>query len=627
MRLNTKIMLPIAVILIFIFLVFFYLVLGLYKKGALITTQNNNYERLTELSQRLAAEQEKTEYSLLLYLINKDPKALEDIRQSDNAKDSEVDAAKTYIQNEELRKLLADYVKSRDSISIYRDKLVSDINSGDNNSINTSYGEWHKRTDIIREKIKAFNDSNKKYLSKNTEFYNDIISEFIFTTAVVLIIVPFALMAFYYYIKRHVTNPLIRLTRFVSKQNKKATNLNFEYDQSRVDEIGVLNKKFTEMSERIRNSQSELETQVMERTAELSKKNSFSDAVISSVGDALLVVDNDGKITLVNQAFEDVTNFTKEEAIGNKFYDLVEAYYEDGTMLSENERLISRARDGLDSRYTMENQVYYKRKNGELFPVAGIASAIKVEGEFVGGVIVFSDITKIKQMEKAKSELVSMAAHQLRTPLSSIGWYIELLESSEDNLTSNQRNYINQISKGNYRMVEMVKSFLDASRIELGTIKLEKEEFDLLNIVEEEIKEQAQKAIEKNMNIKFTPDRGVPKVFGDRNKIRMVIQNLISNSIKYSREGGVVDISVKNKDNNKIIFRIEDRGHGIPEEDQQKVFSKLFRSDNIKDIGVEGTGLGLYIAKNIIERSDGKIWFESRENIGTIFYIELGSNQ
>ena len=111
--------------------------------------------------------------------------------------------------------------------------------------------------------------------------------------------------------------------------------------------------------------------------------------------------------------------------------------------------------------------------------MAGIASAIKVEGEFVGGVIVFSDITKIKQMEKAKSELVSMAAHQLRTPLSSIGWHIELLESSEANLTSNQRNYINQISKGNYRMVEMVKSFLDASRIELGTIKLEKAPFPL----------------------------------------------------------------------------------------------------------------------------------------------------
>lgn len=228
---------------------------------------------------------------------------------------------------------------------------------------------------------------------------------------------------------------------------------------------------------------------------------------------------------------------------------------------------------------------------------------------------------KLEETDQAKSEFVSLASHQLLTPLTTISWYIEtLLSGSVNGLSEKQKEYVKNIYNTNHNLVDIVRALLDVSRIEMGTFYIKPQPVNIVETVESVLDELAIRIKEKKLEIVKDFDLSVPIMDMDPQLTRIIFQNLLSNAVKYSPDNRKVIINIKKREQD-VIINISDNGYGIPEELQKKVFSKFFRAYNIKEKVPEGTGLGLYIVKSIIDNSGGKIRFESEENKGTTFYI------
>jgi signal transduction histidine kinase len=233
-------------------------------------------------------------------------------------------------------------------------------------------------------------------------------------------------------------------------------------------------------------------------------------------------------------------------------------------------------------------------------------------------------VGQMARVNKMKSDFVSVASHQLRTPLSAIRWEIELLLSkNKRGLNERQKKSLETISDLSHRMAKLVNDLLDVTRIDQKRLVLRKEMINVVSIIEKTVEEISPIAKVRNINIVFNAnEKRIPKVLGDPDRVKLVVDNLISNAVKYVVKRGKIEIKAVRKDN-FVVVSIRDNGVGIPEEQQNQVFEKFFRSDNIVKYQTEGTGLGLYIAKNIIEQNGGKIWFQSIENVGSIFNFSL----
>jgi signal transduction histidine kinase len=237
--------------------------------------------------------------------------------------------------------------------------------------------------------------------------------------------------------------------------------------------------------------------------------------------------------------------------------------------------------------------------------------------------IITNSFEKLAEANRMKSEFVSIVSHQLRAPLSNLAWAIELLMSGRlGKIEEQQVEYFKILKENSDRMKDLVKDLLIVSRIESERLFLKREEFSLEELVKEIIKEFEPFAKASNCQIEFSFEENLPKIFGDRYQIRQVIENLLDNAIRYTKGKGKVKIRIK-KEKKFVRFEIEDNGVGIPKEDQKFIFQKFFRASNVLKYKTQGTGLGLYISKAIIERSGGKIGFKSKEGVGSTFWFKL----
>lgn len=243
----------------------------------------------------------------------------------------------------------------------------------------------------------------------------------------------------------------------------------------------------------------------------------------------------------------------------------------------------------------------------------------------ISGSMIVSSFERLAWVNKTKSDFVSIVAHQLRSPLSSLRWSLELLgDEKTGHLSEKQKEIFEIVNKSNKRMIDLVNDLLNVCRIEEGRLKINPQEISLEEIVESVVKELLPLAKEKKVNIVLEKEKNLPLVYADPERIRMVIQNLIDNAIKYSKkEGGKVKVSLL-KENNQIKFTVKDNGIGIPAILQKRVFEKFFRAKNYPpQREISGTGLGLFIAKGIIKMSGGEINFQSKEGKGSTFWFTL----
>ncbi len=359
------------------------------------------------------------------------------------------------------------------------------------------------------------------------------------------------------------------------------------------------------------------------------QKTAIDEAVLESIGDGLVVMDKSGIITYVNPALERMVGWTADEIVGNSIVDTLILQNEKGEQVSYNEEVLSKVLAGGIVVADLTNPFYHVRKDKSRFPISTTVSPILLEDGIIGAVMTFRDITKEKEIDKTKTEFVSLASHQLRTPLSTINWYTEMLLAGDVGvLTEDQERYLKEIYRGSQRMVSLVNALLSVSRMDLGTFVLEPEPTDFIRLIKNVIQEQQFHIERKKIKIATTFPDTLPLIHADSKLLSMVVQNILSNAVKYTPDNGDIALLLAlAPDKKKILLTITDTGYGIPKNQQEQIFTKLFRADNVREKETEGTGLGLYIAKTIIDHSEGKLWFTSEENGGTTFFLELQTTE
>ena len=245
-----------------------------------------------------------------------------------------------------------------------------------------------------------------------------------------------------------------------------------------------------------------------------------------------------------------------------------------------------------------------------------------IGGKGTGGSVSMFDITEQKAIDRVKTEFVSLASHQLRTPLTAMKWYGEMVLQSADPLTQKQRGYIEKIYEGNERMIELVNLLLSASRLELGSLTIDVEHVDPTKHVKQTLEEMALHIEEKKLHIIENYQGDATNYYTDKKLMQMIVQNLITNAIKYTGDGGEVRIFMEFT-NDHLHFKVEDTGMGIAPEEQDKIFTKMFRAENARLKVTDGTGLGLYIVKEAVGALSGEIGFTSELNRGTMFTVTV----
>ena len=244
-------------------------------------------------------------------------------------------------------------------------------------------------------------------------------------------------------------------------------------------------------------------------------------------------------------------------------------------------------------------------------------------------IITFSIVRSMDGLAEAsrlKSEFISIVSHQLRSPLSNLKWALEvLIDRRFGDLSQKQEEYLKIVQENSGRMGELITELLMVSRIEQGRLPLNKTKFSLAELTKQVIDELKLLAEASNIVIKFEAPDSLPLAFGDIQMVKVVVENLLDNAIRYIKGKGDIGIKIKNT-GGILLFEIKDTGVGIPENDQHHIFQKFFRSQNALKYQTQGSGLGLHITKSIVVKSGGKIWFKSKEDEGTTLWFTLPTN-
>jgi PAS domain S-box-containing protein len=381
---------------------------------------------------------------------------------------------------------------------------------------------------------------------------------------------------------------------------------------------------------------------VEEQARSLEESNAKYDVILNSIGDGLIATDEKGIVEFINHKAIKLLGINRTDIIGQPLNACVLTKDEQGHIIQNKDRVVSRVlRDGepITLNQTSKEKQYLVRGDETTFPVAMAVTPVKVFDQLRGIIMLFHDMSDEEAVDRAKSEFVSLASHQLRTPLNVISWYVEKLQSEKrGKLNEHQSDYLQEIGTNNKRMIGLVGDLLNVSRIELGRVKLKYVNVDLLELIDQLIKEVQPIISEKKLH--FTKDIRPEKatiVNGDISVTTVIVQNLISNAIKYTPEKGTVSLQLTTVMDGDILdkehqfaapfegclLKVADSGVGIPQAQQEKIFSKLFRADNVQEMDVSGTGLGLYVTQSFVEALGGRIWFESTEGNGTTFYVYL----
>lgn len=333
-------------------------------------------------------------------------------------------------------------------------------------------------------------------------------------------------------------------------------------------------------------------------------------AVINNLTDGLLIFDKESRLSLINFQAENFFDLKSRDIIGRRVSELI--------TFPTLKPVFSAVGEDLERIFRKEIQI---KKNLTLE-----ASIVRVGGEkeTSGILMVLHDITREKTIEEMKTEFVSLSAHQLRTPLSAIKWTLRmLLDGDAGSLGEEQKDLLEKSYISNERMISLINDLLDVTRIEEGRYLYKPSLNSIEEVVQFVLSSYKEEFEKKQLKFRLVkPEKRLPQVLVDVEKIRVVLQNLLDNAVRYTKPGGEVTISLKD-DKKEVEVQVRDTGIGIPEDQKGRVFTKFFRAANVMKLDTEGSGLGLFIAKNIIEAHSGKIWFTSEEGKGTTFCFTL----
>lgn len=408
-----------------------------------------------------------------------------------------------------------------------------------------------------------------------------------------------------------------------------------------IDPLWQLIGRFTELSVIafiLYGSSKEINARMFEQQLTEDEKNKLRETVerekniIGSIEDMVVAIDIHGNIILTNTSFQKFIGKSADEMMGTYYQDVftVHKCY----MLGERKDIVDileSERNTLLPKHTTEDEeVEYKlesHKDSKLveFTVSPLHDADSNKEE--GIVVVFRDVSEKQQLELMKLDFVSMAAHELRTPITTIRGYIHALkEEMWNELEPDKRMYINRTEMAALQLVTLVENLLSVSRIERNSFTVETRETNWVNFIKQKVEEYEPRAFERGLNMTFVePETDIPMAIVDPLRIAEVINNLLNNAISFTMQGNI-EVSIEHDmENNMIVTHVKDTGQGIPEDAQNHLFEKFFRVSGTLQEGSKGTGLGLYISKHIVDMHYGHIWVQSKLNEGSVFSFSVPS--
>jgi len=344
------------------------------------------------------------------------------------------------------------------------------------------------------------------------------------------------------------------------------------------------------------------------------------EALLASIGEGVVATDEAGTVTRVNKVALKLLGMTEKDVLHKHFLNVFTAVHDNGTPIDAFDRPIVKA---FQTGKSVSARTLYQQKSGNLLPVYLTVSPILFKGRPIGAIEVFRDLTDEIESDKLKSDFISIASHQLRTPLSAINMYsLMLRDGLAGELTSSQLSYIETVLTSVERMNTLIDTLLNITRIEAGNIKLKIQLARIDDLAREILTEFKPSAEQKQIKLTSDIPATMTPVRTDGLLVREVCSNLLSNAIKYTPEGGAVHLALE-ESRKEVLWSVKDTGYGIPEIEQKNVFLKFFRAENIVGKDVSGTGLGLYLIKNLAESLGGDLWFESKENVGSTFHFSM----
>lgn len=385
----------------------------------------------------------------------------------------------------------------------------------------------------------------------------------------------------------------------------KAGDLNQQSKVNTKDEIGEMSVEFNNMTKRLQQyEQSTLGNLLAEKNKSL--------AIVKSISDPLIVLDPDFRVILMNNAFERIFSVSEEGLINKHFlegirngeiFDFISNTFKSG---SETKHKIFL--------FKVDNADYY-------FNI--IVTIVKDNNANLSGMIaIFQNVTQLKELEKIRTDFIATISHEFKTPLTSIMMGTDvLIDEGLGQLNNDQKQFIQAIREDSDRLAKLVNDLLELTRIESGKAMFKLKEYNISDIAECSMKPFYQLAEQQDKILYFNCDDDLPRVIADFEKITWVLNNLISNALKYTNAGDEISVTAL-KEENLIYVTVKDTGTGIPQEYTDKIFEKFVQVKD-GDFEVRGTGLGLAVVREIIEAHRGRIWCESKLDVGSSFTFTL----
>lgn len=345
-------------------------------------------------------------------------------------------------------------------------------------------------------------------------------------------------------------------------------------------------------------------------------------AILTQMGSGVLVTDQNNKVTLLNQAGEEMLGKKSQTVIDKNAFEVLTPFDEKGELIKTANNPIAKA--DKEKGLTFDQNVFISRSSGDRLPVDLSAKTIQDEtGKKIGLVIVFRDITKDLEIEKTRNEFISIASHELRTPMTAIKGFVSMvMDGDAGKVPPKVMEFLKMAQEGNERLIRLVEDLLNVSRIEGGRIQLDKKEVDLVETTKLVVSDLMYHAGASGILVNYEIEKNLPKVNADNDKLREILINLVGNAIKYTQKGGKVSISHE-VSGWSVTTSISDTGIGIPKEEIPNLFKKFYRVPNEMTMKREGTGLGLFITKQLIELMGGTVKVSSELGKGTTFQFDL----
>ncbi len=397
-------------------------------------------------------------------------------------------------------------------------------------------------------------------------------------------------------------SPLDRLTESIRRV--RAGELNQQLDIRSNDETGRLSREFNEMTRRLQSyEKSNIGTLMTEKNKTM--------AIVKSMSDPMLVLDDNYRIMLINDACEHFFGIAEKEAAGRHFLEII-----------RNGELFDHISGAVESGEEHGEKVLAINRDKEYFFNAAVTAVRNTEQKNAGLIVVLHDVTEFKELEKVKTDFVATISHEFKTPLTSIMMAASmLLENGMGELNDDQREALEALKEDGDRLSGLVGELLELSRIESGSAVYDMKPCSVRYIAEAALKGFTEYAAKRGVRISADMQSGLPPVHADSEKIQWVFNNLISNALKYTEAGDSIDISAR-AEKDRVVVSVKDTGSGIPPEYLERIFDKYVQVKG-RDIEVRGTGLGLSVSKEIINAHNGTIYAESELNNGSTFTFTL----